>query len=149
MLDADLAEIYGVSTKRLNQQFRRNRKRFPEDFAFQLNEQEAAALRLQFATSKKGRGGRRYRPFVFTEHGAVMLSNVLNSPVAIQASIMVARAFVKLRKILSLHKDLARRLDELERRVVGHDVRITTLVGYIRRLLAPPAQPPRKIGFQP
>ena len=149
LLDADLAKIYGVTTKKLNQAVRRNIARFPEDFMFQLSAPEAALLRSQSVTSKKGRGGRRYLPFVFAEHGAVMLSSVLNSPVAIQASLLIARAFVRLREMLSAHKELARRLDELEQRVEGHDVRIVTLVEEVRRLIAPPEEPRRKIGFRP
>ena len=93
MLDADLAALYGVSTKRLNEQVRRNRRRFPEDFMFRLTVQEAGLLRSQFATSKPGRGGRRFPPFAFTEHGAVMLASVLNTPIAVAASLQVVRAF--------------------------------------------------------
>jgi len=95
MLDRNLAAVYGVTTKRLNQQVKRNRSRFPKDFAFQLHAEEAQVLRLQIATSNKGRGGRRTRPFAFTEHGAVMLASVLNTPVAVQASIHVVRAFIR------------------------------------------------------
>src|SRR5213593_202721 len=100
MLDSDLAAIYGVTTKRLNEQLKRNRPRFPDDFAFQLTLQEFTNLRSQSATSK-GRGGRRYLPWVFTEHGALMLANVLNSDVAIQASVRVVRAFVRLRQMVA------------------------------------------------
>ena len=107
MLDSDLAEVYNVTTKRLNEQVKRNNDRFPEDFMFQLTEQELESLRSQFATSNKQRGGRRYLPYVFTEHGAVMLASVLNSPTAIEASIKVVRAFVKMRSFLALHQDLA------------------------------------------
>ena len=107
MLDSDLAELYRVSTKRLNEQVKRNKGRFPADFMFQLTVDETRALRSQFATSNRGRGGRRYRPFAFTEHGAVMLASVLNSPVAVQASIQVVREFVKLREMLGTHKESA------------------------------------------
>jgi hypothetical protein len=108
MLDSDLADVYGVAVKRLNEQVKRNRRRFPADFMFQLTAREASVLRSQFATSKTGRGGRRSRPYAFTEHGAVMLASVLNSVTAIGASILVVRAFVRLRIVLAAHKDLAR-----------------------------------------
>lgn len=117
MLDNDLAALYGVTTKRLNEQVKRNRKRFPEDFMFQLTSQEAQSLRSQFATSNETRGGRRYLPFAFTEHGAVMLASVLNSPIAVAASIQVVRAFIRLRSILAAHKELARKIDALERKM--------------------------------
>ena len=149
MLDVDLAGIYGVSTKRLNQQVQRNKKRFPDDFAFQLTSQEAESLRLQFATSNKGRGGRRYFPFVFTEHGTVMLSAVLHTPTAIEASIQIARAFVRLREMISAHKELAAKLGELERKVEGHDEHIQSLFDAIRELMEPPVKPKPQIGFQP
>lgn len=106
MLDADLAVLYGVSTKRLNEQVRRNRSRFPDDFMFQLTAEEVRSLRSQFATSKPGRGGRRYAPLVFTEQGIAMLSTVLNSERAIQVNIEIMRAFVRLREMIATHKDL-------------------------------------------
>src|SRR5438093_4285268 len=121
MLDSDLARIYGVSTMRLNEQFKRNLKRFPKDFAFQLTAQEFAALISQIAISKKGRGGRRKLPWVFTEHGAIMLASVLNSPTAVEASVRVVRAFVRMREMLSLHRELAQKLFALEQRLDGHD----------------------------
>jgi hypothetical protein len=115
MLDSDLAALYGVQTKVLNQAVKRNRDRFPEDFMFQLTGDEALSLRSQFVTSKgMGPGGRRYLPYVFTEHGAVMLASVLNSSAAFEASIKVVRAFVRLRSILIVHKELASRLESLE-----------------------------------
>ena len=117
VLDSDLAELFGVTTKRLNEQVRRNRQRFPTDFMFRLSEEEADSLRSQIATSKKGRGGRRYRPYVFTEHGTVMVANVLNSSIAIRASILVVRAFIRMREVLLEHADLKQRLVEIERRV--------------------------------
>ena len=117
ILDEDLAAVFGVSTKRLNEQIRRNLERFPEDFLFQLSDQELSDLRSQIATSKEGRGGRRYKPYAFTEHGAVMAANVLNSPLAIQASVVVVRAFIKLREAFIEQEDLKRRLAEIERRV--------------------------------
>ena len=117
MLDSDLAEVYGVGTKALNQAVRRNPDRFPSDFLLRLTSEEADSLRSQIVTSKAGRGGRRYLPYVFTEHGAVMLASVLNSAAAVAASIQVVRAFVRLRTILATHKDLARKLDALEQKV--------------------------------
>src|SRR2546423_5025569 len=128
MLDSDLAAIYGVTTKRLNQQVRRNIHRFPEDFAFQLTAEEFAALRSQIATSSlrsqnatSNKGGRRYAPWVFTEHGAIMLASVLNSEVAIEASVRVVRAFVRLREIISANAELAAKFAQLERRLDSHD----------------------------
>jgi hypothetical protein len=117
ILDADLASIYGVTTARLNQQVRRNHDRFPADFAYQLTQQEVAVLMLQNATSSSGHGGRRKPPHVFTEYGAVMAANVLNTPVAINASILVVRAFVRMREIVSSHADLARKIDDMERKI--------------------------------
>jgi hypothetical protein len=127
MLDADLAILYGVTTKRLNEQVRRNAARFPDDFMFQLTADEVLVLRSQSATSNSGRGGRRFRPFAFTEHGAVMLASVLSTPVAVAASVQVVRAFVQLRQALASHADVALRLDELERRYDGQwHLRTTT-----------------------
>lgn len=146
MFDVDLAEIYGVTTKRLNEQIRRNRERFPEDFMFQLSEEETGRLRSQFATSNKGRGGRRYLPYVFTEHGALMAANVLQSPIAVRASIQVVRTFVKLRQILAEHKELAQRLNELERK---YDGQFKVVFDAIRKLMTPPVPKRRRIGFHP
>ena len=148
MLDADLAQLYGVSTKRLNEQVKRNQDRFPEDFMFQLNAAEVKNLRSHFATSKKERGGRRYSPYAFTEHGAIMLAAVLNTPRAIEVSVFVVRAFVKLREILSTHKALAHKLAELESKIETHDDAIRSLVSAIRELMAAPERPLKKIGFQ-
>src|SRR5262249_35728253 len=114
MLDRDLGALYGVETKMLNRAVKRNFKRFPSDFMFQLTEDEADALRYQIGTSKKGRGGRRYLPYVFTEQGVAMLSSVLNSERAILVNIEIMRAFVKLRQMLASNAELSRRLDELE-----------------------------------
>lgn len=148
ILDSDLALLYGVEVRRLNQQVRRNMERFPEDFMFQLTDAEAERLRLQFATSKKGRGGRRYLPYVFTEHGAIMAASVLNTPQAVKVSVFVVRAFVKLRGAIAAHKELAAKLAELESRVQEHDENIRALVEAIRGLMEPPPDPPRKpIGF--
>ncbi len=147
MLDSDLAAVYGVTTKRLNEQFKRNLARFPSDFAFQLTNQELRTLRSQFATSN--RGGRRHMPWPFTEHGAIMLATVLNSPVAVEASVRVVRAFVHMRETLAHNKELAVKFAELERRLDGHDKAIKTLFDAIRELLnpEPPATPRREIGF--
>jgi hypothetical protein len=146
MLDADLAALYGVSTKRLNEQLRRNRDRFPPDFMFQLSDEEHAALRSQIATSNEpGRGGRRYRPYAFTEHGAIMAANVLNSARAVQMSIMVVRAFVRLRQMVLSHAELARRLDALERK---YDAQFKVVFDAIRELMEPaPAPAKGRIGF--
>ncbi|PYI83773.1 MAG: DNA-binding protein [Verrucomicrobia bacterium] len=148
MLDSDLATIYGVTTIRLNEQFTRNRGRFPADFAFQIDRQEVARLRSQIAISKK-RGGRRYLPWAFAEHGAIMLASVLNSPIAIEASVRVVRAFIHLRELLASNKELAVKFAELERRLDAHDDAIKTLFDAIRQLLAPapPEAPRREIGF--
>jgi len=151
ILDADLARLHGVTTKRLNEQVRRNQRRFPSDFMFRLTKQEVAALRSHFATSNIGRGGRRYLPYAFTEHGAIMAASVLNTQRAIDVSVYVVRAFVKLRKMISAHRELARKLSELERRIKGHDEQIWSLVEAIRQLMIPPepepAPPRRRIGF--
>ncbi|HEY6206862.1 MAG TPA: ORF6N domain-containing protein [Chthoniobacterales bacterium] len=147
MLDADLAAIYRVTTKSLNQQIRRNRKRFPPDFAFQLTAEEFRFLRSQIVTSKMGRGGRRYRPWVFTEHRAIMLAAVLNSDIAVQASIRVVRAFVRLREMVAANAQLAAKLEDLERRLDSHDEAIVDLFATLKRLLEPEAKPRREIGF--
>jgi len=157
MLDADLAALYGVTTKRLNEQVRRNLARFPADFVFQLTDQEVANLRSQFATSSSETrrlawGGRRYAPHAFTEHGTIMAAMVLNSPRATEVSVYVVRAFVQLRDTLIAHKELAQRLNELEAKIEGklstHDQAIAGILDAIRQLMAPPE--PRKkrpIGF--
>ena len=150
ILDEDLAAIYGVSTKRLNEQVKRNTERFPEDFVFQLSAEERDALKSQSATSKKGRGGRRYLPYAFTEHGAIMAASVLSSRRAIEASVYVVRAFVRMRGMLAANRDLAARLTELERRVGRHGESIRQLVAAIRGLMEPPEEPPKeRIGFRP
>lgn len=113
LLDADLAALYGVETKRFNEQVKRNQQRFPEDFMFQLTDEEFDDLRSQNATSNRGRGGRRYLPYAFTEHGAIMAATILNSPWATEVSVYVVRAFVKLRELLASHRALAKRLEEL------------------------------------
>lgn len=149
ILDSDLAELYGVPTKRLNEQVRRNIERFPDDFMFQLTKEEYGHLKSQIATSSNGtgHGGRRTLPFVFTEHGAIMAATVLNSKQAVEIGIFVVRAFVRLREILASHKDLALRLDELEKRLADHDENFQLVFDAIKRLLTEEEQPKRKIGF--
>ena len=144
MLDSDLAELYEVQTKVLNQAVRRHDARFPEDFMFQLTAEETEALRSQIVTSKKGRGGRRYAAFVFTEQGVAMLSSVLNSERAVQVNIAIMRAFVRLRSILAEHKDLARKLEALEKK---YDSQFRVVFNAIRELMTPTAPPRRRIGF--
>jgi len=150
MLDADLANLYGVPTKRLNEQVKRNRSRFPRDFMFRLTPAEVDALdRSQFATGSQKHRSSHFRPYAFTEHGAIMAANVLNSQRAVRASVFVVRAFVKLRQLLSTHKELGRKLEELERKVEGHDEQIVALIEVIRQLMAPPPVPQKApIGFR-
>ena len=146
MIDADLAEVYDVTTKRLNEQVKRNAERFPEDFMFRLTAGEKAELvakcdhlaRLKFAKAL---------PFAFTEHGAIMAASVLNSPRAIEASVIVVRAFVALRRAVASHSALSRRLDELERKHAGHDDKFRIVFEAICELREPPVKPRRKIGF--
>jgi hypothetical protein len=146
MLDADLAELYGVQTKRLVEAVKRNIDRFPEDFMFQLSEDEFAILRSQFATSSQW-GGRRYAPYAFSEHGILMLSSVLRSRRAIDVNIQIMRTFVRLRKMLGAHKELVRRLNALERK---YDAQFKVVFEAIGRLMAPPApKEKRRIGFRP
>jgi hypothetical protein len=146
MLDSDLAELYGVKTERLIQQVHRNPARFPEKFAFRLTQEEFSNLTLQFARSRSW-GGRRTLPYVFTEHGAVMLSSVLRTDQAVRMSILVVEAFVQLREILSTHKELAHKLEELERKVGIHDQTIVQLIEAIRQLMEPPEEIRKQIGF--
>src|SRR3989454_6960322 len=144
MLDEDLAELYGVTTGNLNLAVRRNPKRFPADFMFQLNREETQALLLQNARAK-GRGGRRTPPYAFAEQGVAMLSSVLNSDRAIEVNIAIMRAFVRLRAMLATHADLARRLNELEEK---YDEQFRVVFEAIRELMAPePVPPSRRIGF--
>ena len=145
MLDSDLAMLYGVETKRFNEQVRRNIDRFPEDFMFQLSKEEFKSLRSQFATTKE-RGGRRYPPLVFTEHGAIMAASILNTKQAIGVSLYVVRAFVKLREFYSFNRELALKVSELDRKVTQHDGVIKSLVQVIKKMAMPPSK--RKIGFQ-
>ena len=148
MLDSDLAKIYGVTTGALNQALKRNIKRFPDDFAFQLSSEELEILISQIVISKKGSGGRRKLPWVFTEHGAIMLASILNSERAVEISVSVVRAFVLMREQLAANKELAQKLGELENRVSGHDESIQNLFEAIRQLIEPPLPEDRKqIGF--
>ena len=147
MLDRDLAGLYGVETKSLKRAVKRNLDRFPPDFMFELTAEEAESVRCQFGTLQTGPHF-RYLPYAFTEQGVAMLSSVLQSPQAVQVNIAVMRAFVRLRETLSLHKELAHKLTELERRIESHDESIQTLFEAIRQLMAPPTPPQKKpIGF--
>ena len=146
MLDRDLAGLYGVETKALNQAVRRNLGRFPADFMFQLTPEESERLRSQSATSNPSRGGRRYAPLVFTEQGVAMLSSVLRSERAVQVNVEVMRAFVKLRQLLATHKDLARKLEALEQK---YDAQFKVVFDAIRQLMSPPTPSrPKPIGFR-
>ena len=147
ILDTDLAELYGVPVKRLNEQVKRNQERFPSDFMFRLTAEENEALRSQNATSKMGRGGRRYAPYAFTEHGAIMAATVQNSERAVEMSVFVVRAFVRLREMLATNQQLAGKIDELEQRLDTHDASIQELIEAIRELMAPEPATGRKIGF--
>ena len=148
MLDSDLAELYGVPAFRLNEGVKRNAKRFPADFMFELTKLEAQTLTSQFAMSKRGRGGRRTAPYAFTEQGVAMLSTVLNSDRAMLVNIAIMRAFVKLREIMATHKDLAHRIEALERKYSAHDEEIQVIFKAIKKLLEPPPPAKRRIGFQ-
>jgi len=148
ILDSDLAELYGVSVKQLNQQVKRNARRFPADFIFRLSHAEYKNLRSQFATSSSSHGGRRYLPHVFTEHGAIMAATVLNSKRAIEMSIFVVRAFVRMRETLAMNQQVVSKLADLESRLEGHDADIQELVEAIRELMIPPAANSRRIGFE-
>ena len=146
MLDRELAALYGVETKNLNKAVQRNRDRFPADFMFQLTADEADGSRFQFGTLKRGQNI-KYLPHVFTQEGVAMLSSVLRSSRAIQVNIAIMRVFVRFRETLALHRELAHKLGELERKIEGHDTSIRTLFDAIRELAAPPAKSPREIGF--
>jgi len=148
ILDSDLAELYAVPVRQLNQQVKRNRDRFPTDFMFQLTAKEEQALRSQFVISKKGRGGRRYPPYAFTEHGAIMAATVLNSKQAIEMSVFVVRAFVRMREMLAKNRQLAAKINELDRRLETHDTAIQDIIEAIKELMLPEEPSKRKIGFQ-
>jgi hypothetical protein len=145
IVDSDLADLYRVPTKVFNQGVKRNLKRFPKDFMFQLTGKEIGILKSQFVTSSWG--GRRTSPYAFTEQGVAMLSSVLNSERAVQVNIAIMRAFVKLREILTTHRDLAVKIEELEKKYRQHDVKINAVFDAIREMLQPPVSPRRRIGF--
>jgi phage regulator Rha-like protein len=146
MIDSDLADLYQVTTGNLNLAVRRNLDRFPEDFMFQLSEKEFENLRLHSATSSWG--GRRYLPYAFTEHGVAMLSSVLNSPRAVQMNILIIRAFVKLREMLATHKDLARKIEDLERQQKEHGQQLAAVYSIVKRLIDIPLKSSKPIGFR-
>jgi hypothetical protein len=149
MLDEDLADLYGVETRALVQQVKRNAKRFPADFMFQLTKAEAEALRSQIVTSNDGRGGRRYAPYVFTEQGVAMLSGVLRSERATAVNVEIMRAFVELRRAAAGYAALERRLDELERGLGRHDEQFQQIFKALRQLISPPIRRKRPVGFSP
>ncbi|HYG15030.1 MAG TPA: ORF6N domain-containing protein [Bacteroidia bacterium] len=146
MLDKDLAELYGVETKVLNQAVKRNPARFPEDFMFQTTNHELINLRSQFVTSSWG--GQRYLPYAFTEHGVLMLSSVLNSQRAIQMNIHIMRVYTKLREVVLTNKDILLKLEQLEGRVSGHDEDMQMIFSALKQLLNPPQAPRKRIGFK-
>ncbi len=145
MIDSDLAELYGVTTGALNQALKRNIDRFPEDFAFQLSSEEFAALISQFVISKTGRGGRRKLPWVFTEQGVAMLSSVLRSKRAVQVNVQIMRAFVRMRQLLSSHKELMEKVQAMEKK---YDKQFKTVFQAIYQLMKEEEKPQRKIGFK-
>ena len=147
ILDSDLAAVYGVTTKRLKEQVRRNRERFPVDFAFLITRQEVAALRSQIATLDRGQH-RKYLPLAFTEHGAIMAATVLNSDRAVQMSVFIVRAFVRMRQAMLTRNEMEKRLDQIEKVLLVHDDSLKELYERIRPLLLPPADPQKpRIGF--
>lgn len=152
MLDEDLADLYGVETKRLIEQVRRNADRFPTDFAFQLTKGEAAALRSQNATSNAGRGGRRYAPYVFTEQGVAMLSGVLRSKRAVAVNVAIMRTFVELRRAASSYAVIEKRLDELDRETAAklgqHDDQLQQIFQALRQLISPVPRRKHPVGFR-
>src|SRR5258708_21182353 len=148
ILDADIAELYGVPVRQLNQQVKRIQERFPSDFVFQLTAKEDEILRSQIVISRETHGGRRYRPFAFTEHGAIMAATVLNSEGAVQMSVFVVRAFVRLREMLATNRRLAGKIDELENRLDTHDSAIQDLVEALKELMTPKKPSRVRIGFQ-
>ena len=147
MLDSNLAKLYGVTTGRLNEQLSRNKDRFPEDFAFQLTQHEFTALISQIAISKTGRGGRRKRPWVFTEQGVAMLSSVLRSPTAVKVNIEIMRTFVRLRRLMATPGELVEQLTKLAETVQLHDDQIKVITQVLQQMLEKPEPPKRRIGF--
>jgi ORF6N domain-containing protein len=148
ILDSDLAELYGVPVKRLNEQVKRNCERFPSDFMFRLTSREHEILRSQIATSKKGSGGRRFLPYAFTEHGAIMAATVLNSKRAVRMSVFVVRAFVRLRELLAGNRRLAAKVNELEDCLDTHGTVIREITATLRALTEPKKRSRRPVGFQ-
>jgi ORF6N domain len=148
ILDRDLAELYGVQVRQLNQQAKRNAKRFPPAFRFQLSPHELKILRSQNVISSEGHGGTRYRPYAFTEHGAIMAATVLNSERAIEMSVFVVLAFVRMRRAIAGNRNVLTKLAELERRLEGHDTDIQDLMNAIRELMSPPEPSRTRIGFE-
>jgi hypothetical protein len=147
ILDVDLAHLYGVPTGRLNQALKRNRRRFPKDFAFQISRAEQRILKSQSVISSGAHGGRRTTPWVFTEHGAIMAASILNTPRAIEMSVFVVRAFIRLRQLSLIHADLAVKLHRLEERVTVHDDELKQVIAALRAMLTPPPKARRGIGF--
>src|ERR1700758_349496 len=148
ILDRDLAELYGVEVRQLNQQAKRNAKRFPPAFRFQLSPHELKILRSQNVISSEGHGGARYLPYVFTEHGAIMAATVPNSDRAIEMSVFVVLAFVRMRRAIAANRHILSKLAEIERRLKTHDADIQDLMDAIRELIPPPDPPRRRIGFE-
>jgi phage regulator Rha-like protein len=148
MLDRDLAELYGVETKRLKEAVRRNINRFPNDFMFEMTLEELEIWRTQFATSKSDKKGLRHTPFCFTEQGVAMLSSVLNSEAAINVNIQIIRVFTKMREIILTHKDILLQLERIEKKLTGHDQDIVLIFQYLKQLLNPTQPARRKIGFR-
>jgi len=148
ILDVDIAELYGVPVRQLNQQMKRNQERFPADFVFQLTAKEDEILRSQIVISRDTHGGRRYLPYAFTEHGAIMAATVLNSERAVHMSVFVVRAFVRLREMLATNRRLAGKIDELEDRLDSHDSVILDLLAAIKELTIPKKTRGVRIGFQ-
>ena len=148
ILDTDLAELYGVKVRHLNQQVKRNAKRFPLAFRFQLSAHELKILRSQNVISSEGHGGTRYRPYAFTEHGTIMAATVLNSKRAIEMSVFVVLAFVRLRRAIAGHRNILIKLEQLERRLANHDADILDLMEAIRELMSPEEPNRRRIGFE-
>ena len=147
IIDADLARLYGVTTKRLNEQVKRNKERFPKDFCFQLSKKEWTDLRSQTATSNIRHGGRRYPPYVFTEHGALMAANVLNSQQAVEMSVRVVRAFIEMRQLIASSEELAERLRQIEMRMNRNDKALKAVVAAVRQLITKKKKTPARIGF--
>ncbi len=148
MLDTALAELYGVPVKRLNEQVKRNHKKFPADFMFQLTPRETKSLRSQFATANLGRGGRRTLPYAFTEHGAIMAATILNSDLAVEMSVYVVRAFVRLREMISTNREFASRLQDMEKQLGLHEGNIQEIRLVIDRLINPRRANRSRIGFE-